>query len=270
MQQKTDEWWGDYQFDIGSVAQWKIGPLQVAVQRQAREWLVTHNRIDAAEDQREWHFAYSDAVLMESNSTHVSRFVRQSTGEKLTVLPALADRPVVSRPFTPFTVPADEHATIYVSTPLWFTLSTGQPSQTMCEIPIQRPSDTWFGPSTQVGESCYASRTYARLNLENVIDYPHRAVSEVHIHNKSNTLLLVERLNLPVLYLSLFHTPPGLIWTETVTMVQTRGTSLVEFNIEKDTPPSAAGAKLIALPRRASHKGMLIRAFSALKLPGSD
>ena len=270
MKELSDEWWGDFTVEAGAVAQWDIGPLRIAVQRLPHEWLVAHEQIEAAEDQQEWQFAYRDLDLNESGFANVSRFVYQSTPEQLTVLPALADRSVVSRPFTPFTMPADENATIYVSTPLWFTLATGMPLQTLFEIPIQRPSDTWFGSSTQEGETCYASRTYGRLNLENLTVYPHRAITEVHVHNHSAEPLLIERLNLPVPFLSLFHTPESVLWTETVTVVQTRGTSLAEFNIEKGPPPSAPGAKLTAAPRQDPQKDMLIRAFSVLKLQGFD
>jgi hypothetical protein len=61
-----------------------------------------------------------------------------------------------------------------------------------------------------------------------------------------------------------------MIWTETVTVVQTRGTSLAEFNIERQPPETAVGATLIAPPRLYPQKGMLIRAFGALKLQGFD
>lgn len=270
MEELSNKWWGDFTIEAGATAQWEIGPLRIAVQRLPREWLVAHEQIETPENQQEWRFAYSDLDLNESGFPYVSRFVYQSTPERLTVLPALADRSVVSRPFTPFTVPTGENATIYVSTPLWFTLATGLPLQTLFEIPIERPSDTWFGSSTQEGETCYASRTYGRLNLENLTVYPHRAITEVHIHNNSTVPLLIERLNLPVPFLSLFHTPENILRTETVTVVQTRGTSLAEFNIDKEPPQSTTGAKLIAAPRQDPQKGMLIRAFSVLKLQGFD
>lgn len=270
MKEISDEWWGEYTFNPNVGAQWDIGPLRIAVQRMPNEWLVAFKQIETAENQHEWRFAYSDLELNDSEFTQVYRFVYQGTTEQLIVLPALADRSVVSRPYTPFTVPADENATIYVSTPLWFTLATGLPSQTLFEIPIQRPSDTWFGSSTQEGEMCYASRTYGRLNLEKLTVYPHRATTQVHIHNNSAAPLLIERINLPMPYLSLFLTHESNLWTEAVTVVQTLGTSLAEFNIEKEPPPAATGAKLIAAPRQDPHKGMLIKAFSVLKLHGFD
>jgi hypothetical protein len=270
MKQLPNEWWGDHTFEVGNTARWEIGPLQVAVQRFPYEWLVAYEYVEMREDRQEWRFSYSDLDLDETELSHVSRYVCQSTTDQLTVLPALADRSVVSRPITPFNVGVGENTTIYISTPLWFTVSTCSPSQMLFEVAIQRPSDTWFGPSTLEGESCYASRTYARLNLENLIALPYRAVTQVHIHNTSTAPLLIERLNVPVTYLSLFQTPDNVIWTETVTVVQERSASLAEFSIEGELPSQAAGAELIAVPRQNAHKGMFIRAFSALKLQGFD
>lgn len=270
MAESSGEWWGDYTFNAGASAQWEIGPLRITVQRLLREWLVAREHIEPAEDQQEWRFTYIDLDLNESESTHISRYAYQSTTEQLTVFPALADRSVVSRPITPFTVPAGERATIYLSTPLWFRLATGMPSQTLFEIPIHRPSDTWFGSSTREGETCYASRTYGRLNLENLTASSYRAITQVHIDNESALSLRIERLNIPVTFLSLFHTQEGILWTQAVTVVQTQRASQAKFTIDKEPPPSATGVKLVTAPRQDPQKGMLIRAFSTLKLQGID
>ena len=56
---------------------------------------------------------------------------------------------------------------IYVSTPLWVRVDVHDPPQFLQEIPVIRPSDTWFGPSTREGELGYAGRTHGRLNFEN-------------------------------------------------------------------------------------------------------
>ncbi len=265
-----DRWWGEFSLDVGATVQWEIGPFRIAVQRLPGEWFVGHEQIEPTEGEQEWRVTSVNLDVNENEFVQVARFVCQNTPGQITASPALADRPVVTRPFKPFTVPADENATIYVSTPLWFSLAAGKPPQLLLEHPIQRPSDTWFGPSTQEGEVCYASQTYGRLNLENLAVQAHRALTQVQIHNKSAVPLLIERINLPVPYLSLFATTDGALWTEAVTMIQTREASLAEFNIEKEPPTSAAGSELIIPPRQKPHTGMLIRTFSALKLQGFD
>ncbi len=266
MEEIKDPWWGEFPIEAGATAQWEIGPLRIAVQRLANEWIVAYEHNETTDDEQVWRSVYSDLDLNREAFASVSRYLWESEPEQITVLPALADRAVVSRPFTPFTVAAGGRATVYVSTPLWFVLASGSPAQTLFEIPIQRPSDTWFGPSTREGETCYASRTHVRLNLLNLNMDPCRAITQVHIHNNAPIPLLIERLNLPVPYLSLFHTQAGALWTETVTVGQTRGTSLAEFNIEEEPPTDATGAKLLCVPRQNAQEGMLVRAISALKI----
>lgn len=261
-------WWGQFELEIGVAARWQIGPLQVVVQRLPSEWLVWYER-ETAEGAGDlsWHFARFDGDI-DRYDRRVTRFVRQSTSATATVMPALADRPVVSRPFTPFTVPIGEKATLYISTPLWFTLSTGDPPQLLTEIPIQRPSDTWFGPSTMIGEACYASRTYGRLNLEHLDLNPYRALTQIRVTNTGMTPLFVERLNLPVPYLSLYAAAGGALWTEAVAMEQAEEHTLAELSVGEGPPDVAAGARLISPSRLVTRKNMLVRAFSVLKIQG--
>ncbi|MGD8406712.1 MAG: hypothetical protein PVJ21_23850 [Anaerolineales bacterium] len=270
MKDSLPTWWGDFSIEENATAQWEIGPQRIHVQRLAREWLIAQKQIDPSENNSEQLFSYSDLDLSESDVPNISRFVIRKTPGTLTVLPALADRSIVSRPYTPFSVPVGEDATIYLSTPLWVRFAYGRPLRTLYEFPLHRPSDTWFGPSTIEGEICYASRTYGRLNLENLTGHQYRALTQVHIENNSNSPLLIERINVPVPFLSLFYAGDDLLWTETVTMVHNRETSLAEFQIQKEPPPSAVSPKRISKPRQEPQKSMLIRAFSALKLQGFD
>lgn len=270
MNESSNEWWGDVTIEVDSTALWQIGPLKIAVRRLPHEWLIAYDYAGEADDEMTWSYESSDLDPSSGEFSQLFRYVFQSTTEHLTILPALADRSVVSRPNTPFTVAAAETANLYISTPLWFKVATGSPPQALLEVAVRRPSDTWFGPSTLEGETCYAIRTHGRLNLENLTVSPNRAVTEIHIHNGTTAPLPVERLNLPVPYLSLYQMPDGLLRTETVTVVQERGASLAEFNIEQELPLEAAGARLIAGPREEAHKGMLIRAFSALTLQAFD
>ena len=132
------------------------------------------------------------------------------------------------------------------------------------EFPIQRPSDTWFGPSTLEGETCYAIRTHSRLNLENLSLHPYRALTQIDIDNRAEAPLHVERLNLPVPYLSLFVNPEGILWTEAVTMTQKDDASLAEFEIQEGPPVVSGGAELLSPSRENPQKNMLIRAFGIL------
>ena len=267
METNPKVWWGNYTMEVGACAQWEFPRLRIAVQRLTHEWVVAYETAESDNDEGPWSFSYSSVDLNQNQFDHIARYVFQTTSEQLTILPLLADRAGVSRPYMQFTVPAGEKTTIFIGTPLWFALA-GVPGGQVFEVPLRRPSDTWFGPSTREGELAYASRTYGRLNLENITLSPYLAITQVRIHNDSSAPLLIERLNLPVPFLSLFQTEEGNLFTEGVTFVQTEGTSLTKFHIEEARRVIESEAKLIALPRQNPHKGMLVRAFEVLKLQG--
>lgn len=261
-------WWGEFDLPVGVTAEWQIGLLEIAIQRSKSEWLVAHQMLDLEEEGLEWYHNIGKRELDQIAGMKVSRLTSESTDERLIVRPMLADRPVVVKPFAPFTVPAEDVATIYVSSPTWVEFLTGSPPKTLVELPTRRPSDTWFGPSTMEGEASYATRTYGRLNLDNVAIRPNRAVTQIQIQNKSSGALLVERISLPTPYLSLFAAQDGHLWTQAVSMVQTHQLGLARFEIEELPPEIASEARLVSEPRQRALKGMLIRAFSAFNIGG--
>ncbi len=159
-------WWGNFKLEYNQSRLWTIGPLRFIVRCLAGEWQVGNEKIDAnSENHDHWHIEVTD--LLPETLTNNARYVFHQNPRLLTITPLLADRPIISRPVIPFYLTAGEEVTVYVSTPLWLKLSVGASSKKVLEeIAIQRPSDTWFGPSTREGELCYASSTHCRLNLD--------------------------------------------------------------------------------------------------------
>lgn len=258
-------WWGEYSLNVGDTGQWEIGPLRLLARRLADEWLVAHEEISEPEAKDKWRFSLTDRDPADGSLTDLTRFVGDGTIEQLSVMPALADRAYVIRPSTPFQVAPDETTTFYVDTPLWVRLTSENPPQLEQEIATRRPSDTWFGPSTMEGELCYASKTFGRLNFNNLLVRPYRAITQIHIENQAGGPLHVHRFKLPVPYLSLFATAGGELWTETVSIIQTQDTELSRFSIGQDPPEAVLGAELVTPPRQYGEKSLLVRAFGALK-----
>ena len=167
-------WWGDYTLDLGHPLTWEIGRQRIQVVRLAHEWQVVCEKLEQEID--EWHFEPDARPLDDSLPRH--RVVFRETHPNLHVAPRLADRPVVSRPSLPFSVPPGEQATLFLSSPLWAHLQVHDPLVSLHEVALQRPSDTWFGPTTgDTGEYCYASRTQGRLALEDVPRRMYRAIT---------------------------------------------------------------------------------------------
>jgi len=258
-------WWGDFDFACGQSKQWSIGHLTFIVQRLKNEWLIAYERADDYENNGiNWRVIDTD--LSAESLTERSRYVFQGTGGLLRITPKLADRPIISRPLTPFNLTAGEEVTLYVSSSLWLEIAIVSAQQTIAlkEIAIQRPSDTWFGPSTLEGELCYASTSHCRLNLEELPQRPHRAITPVHIHNTADTTLTLERLNLPAPLLTLYTSASGQLWTPQITLTREKDGDIAELKIDNTPPEDAEATSQLSTPRNNTDSNVLFRAFNAV------
>jgi hypothetical protein len=257
-------WWGSFTFPYEQGLQWRIGPLTLIVCHRDGEWHLGHQRSDNFDDPDvTWEICRADE-LPDTLDNH-SRYIFSKGVKELLVTPRLADRPVISRPRIPFNLTAGEEVTLYVSSPLWMELALdASPLIKLEEVSIQRPSDTWFGPSTLEGELCYASATHCRIKLDELPQRAHRAITPVLIRNQGATTLTVERLNLPAPLLSIYACADGQLWTPRVTLIRGRDGDMAELKIDDKPPAEIASPQLLGAPRQAAHIGALIRAFNAV------
>jgi hypothetical protein len=147
---------------------------------------------------------------------------------------------------------------------VWIELSLGASPIALLDEPTHRPTDTWFGPSPMKGELCYATRTAARMNLDNIPSRPHRVISAVEIRNKAKSTLTVEKLKIPVMHQSVYATRGGNLWTETVTLDHHEEGALANVRLGKGPPKQAADTTLVRGPRTPMDAGVLTRAFGGL------
>lgn len=262
-------WWGDFQAEVGELRRWRIGPTTVWAERLDHEWRIWRDQADdfLANDLEVAVPAERDEIP-EHATTH--RFSFEKSVATLSLIPLLADRPMIVKPESPFFVPSGESVTLYVSTPTWIVLQFGQPPQRLLEFPSFRPSDTWFGPSTREGELCYASRTAGRLTLAEIVVRPHRVVTPMRIRNRAADPLLLERVKVPVMYLNLFRGTEAdgdvHLWTEAVTLVRDTGGDLADVQLSKTAPEEAGGAKAerVSERRQQPDANLALRAFAKL------
>ncbi len=274
-------WWGEYKLDSGETGRWQVGPLTVTLQRLASEWQLRYRRNAVAtiqssgntalaanlsrvgsEDQDGAEVRMGAEPLDETASCH--RHVVKLTKSPLLVMPALADRPVVSRPVTPFHLSPGQEVRLFVGTMVWFQVYAYKSGPLLLDIPVQRPSDTWFGPSTREGEIAYAARTHARLELDELPMRAFRANTPVKIVNKGEQALLLERLMLPIPQLSLYAANSGRLWTEELSIVCDEEMASAHLRLRKGAPSQAEGAVRLAGPRSSPEKGVLVRALGAI------
>lgn len=256
-------WWGDYQIPLRRGRTWQIGPMTLAVERLYGEWRV---RIETGEDP--WSSTVElgeDRSAIEDVGDAKSERIGVS-GEHCTIRiePQLAPRSVVSRPDVKFRVPSGESTKLFVSTPVWVrVLAKGPPDHELCDVPVFRPSDTWFGPDFRDGELCYASRTLCRTQLAEVPVRPHRCVTAVTIRNRGDDELPFERICLPVGSLAIYTGTNGRLWTPDVTLERKRDDE-TQFSVAKHAPSDAPDAVLLAKDRQSRHKHVVFQALGSL------
>ena len=256
-------WWGEVSLAFGGVARWRAGPSTVHVERRASDWRVWH----ATEGDEYVVAAERLAAIADEppEGAPTRRFSFAESPDTLHVRPRLADRPVIVRPESPLAVPPGETVTLYASTPVWMALQfevrrsrRRRTSETdlaiVAELPTARPTDTWFGPNTRVGELCYAVRTAARTEVADLPLRPHRAVTALTVVNQADTPLDVTRIEVPMPFLALHVDGSGRLWTDGVRF---------EREPDEDTtvqpiPFTPDGGERLAEPRTATTLGQTL------------
>lgn len=259
--QRIKPWWGDFELAEEAAGRWTIGPAQLWIAHLPREWRVAYRLDDEiVEEASEVELGLGGDALPEG--AELSRYSFQSLDTQLSVSPRLADRPVISRPDVALFIPPAQSIQLYVSTPLW--LQVRAHGVLLQERPVVRPSDTWSGPTTRPGGLCYAASTMARTTLD---DFPYsswRAVTPIRISNSGSDMAAVERLHLPVPFLSLYQADNGTLWTEAVELTRGEGDALELERLGTAAPPEAGASRLLAAPRRRADRGLLSKAFGTL------
>lgn len=267
-------WWGTVTLDEYEGGKWQIGPSTIWIYRSSHDWRVIHRpsadpgtpdpmvrrsevTVPIEEEAMRAVLESEDADLV----TH--RYSMHRTGESVAVRPALADRPVVSRPEHPLSVMPDEAVTLYLSTPLWVQIKLLESDRLLTECRSYRMSDTWFGSSTRDGELCYATRTAGRLHLDRVPLRLHRALTPLRVQNRAPEPLALERVQLPTPHLSLYVTPDHAVWTERVTMTHRETGQGASIQIKDGAPKDIDDAEQIQDPRETSKRGLITSTFSA-------
>ncbi|MBX2802620.1 MAG: hypothetical protein KTR31_33380 [Myxococcales bacterium] len=239
-------WWGDHQTPAGTQRHWEIGSLDLWVERQALQWSVAHaHRPDAVE---RYAALGPEPGLPMPGGAVAARFATGSGADQLSLRPVGADRPIVVRPDPALGLAPGRQITFYVGTTVWVSVVGG--GHALLEVPVLRPSDTWFGPSVREGALCYASRTRARLELAELPEVPGRAVTQVTVRNDGANLLHIERVQIPSPQLGIYQMSNGKLWTQSITVLRQRGQPLAEVRVASG-PPAEAGTVVKKSPARS-------------------
>lgn len=270
-EQEKTVWWGTFDFSEDDAACWQVGPTSLWIHRSARSWRIiyssSHDGLDESASVEAPRPVDQTELLPDEppEGAVVLRYSFQRIADRQIILtPVLADRAIVVRPESPLYILAGENLTIYASTPVWIRIEAGSPARLLTEIPSQRPSDTWFGPDTMEGELCYAVRIAGRLRLSSLPLRLHRAITPIHVNNKASDALYVNRIQIPVQYLSLYRGDSDFLWTPPVNLDRETSGDLAAVRLEHSPPAEAGAATLLSPARFEVRSSMIIRTFSSI------
>lgn len=254
-------WWGGFDITEKQSIAWTMGNRRLVIRRDSFEYYVWNAlKEEISEQNISIDRNYSSDDL---NSDDLIRHLNKTTDERIIIEPKLADRSVVAKPSATLKVMSKGEAQIYVSTPLWFSAKTSS-GAVLIDTPWQRPSDSWFGPSTRIGELCYAKYTDARLNSENIEYHSYRAVSPIKIINRHPEALSIEKINVPVRLLQVYHDEDSRLWTQPLTITREADEDNAEIQLDSEKPDNSPKLTLVSGARDISEKKTLIRNLTSL------
>lgn len=257
-----DKWWGKFQFAINDSMYWRIGERSIIVKRSQREWTIWNKQTDAELKMPiKVGKTSSDEQLLDDDC---SRYILAATNEVLEIEPSLADRAMIVKPAIPLIVSPNEQIEMFVSTPLWLTVLIPSKDKPIADIPFWRPSDSWFGPSTQTGDLCYSKYTDAKLDESLLELRAYRATTKVMLTNELEEPLVLERLNLPVPALKLYVDKSNRFWSDEVSILQTEEHGKSVSRVKHFAPKNSTGLLLVSESRELSKKSSFLSSIKSL------
>lgn len=228
----------------------EVGPLTLRIAQESGEirLALTRDADPGSEGEPEW-----------------TRWAPADWTGQVALTPLFPDRPVVVAPEDSFWLLAGAEARIYVRVPLWVRVEAlGRARTTLLTAPTVESSDTWWG-TVEEGELCYWLGTRARRRVTDDLLVHHLAICPLHLVNRSDDDLHVDKIALRVAYLSLFADGNRGIWAD-VTRVRYLGDAEgSRLEMSGEAPAEATGAELLAAPRERMARGFRARTFARLR-----
>jgi len=247
--QKTKPWWGTFTVEEGQSRFWRVGSVIIFVDRFTNEWHIASAPVEKSSDDLN-----EEAELdLEKHKFNFKTFTFKTQAE-LSINPILADRPLASKLEQTLYIPGGEEILLYVSSPVWVRVATSNSKVTLAEVPTVMLSDTWFGKTTtSEGILCYAAQTYCSSHLKDIPSGPDRIVSPMFIKNETRSILQLEKVSVPLPYLSVYADSQNFLWTEQLNVHRTGEEQHPHVHVEKGPPRAIEDIHRLTQARKDLH-----------------
>lgn len=242
-------WWGSFNLEEAQSKFWRVGQAIIYIDRFAHEW-----HIGSAIANQEEEIDDSDKPPPTPPETMKSKTFTFTTQSEIRLKPVLPMYSLASKLQTPLYIPGGEKVLLYVSSPVWVQITTSNNRIVLDEIPTHPLSLTWFGHDNIDGELCFAGNTFCSSQLKYVPSGSDRIISPMLIKNSSKKFLCLEKISVPLPYLSVYSDTQNFLWTEQLT-VYNEGDDPPLVQVAKGPPKSLKDISLISRPRTELRSG---------------
>lgn len=192
------------------------------------------------------------------------RWCFESKPNSLTIHPIMPDRPLLVFTSDLINLPVDAKAVLYVSIPVVVKafVKAKYLESVLCSVPSQKLSNSWFGTPME-GELCYALKSLAQREANEVEWSDHTAICPVEIYNHSKAPFQIERLCIRPSFFNIYASSMRL-WTNRVAFTYRGDSEMSKIDYRQDPPEELSNpVKLVDAAEAVPH-GIVRRTFSNL------
>ena len=234
------------------------------LQRQQQHWQLARVALDHPHCALAAELDITRSVTVPAHAEPVQRWTSGEQESTLRIVPAMADKNLVTQLGQPMMIPAGRRPKFYLSLPLMYQLYIGNGKQPFYEFFVEKLPLTWFGSNTRRGELCYQFFSDIAQEIETSTQVPHRAILEVRLCNRDGDNLMVDKINLPAQYLPVYRVDGKAFWTTTLSITNEKLTDELSLHYSKTVPGRHELLQLISEPRLRSEARTILRALEAI------
>lgn len=230
----------------------RLGPLRLWLARADKEWGFaceygeTNSIVDIAQVPED---VVPDALIWEN-------MLFRDAPREFCLRPVVPDRPVVVKPEHVVSIPSGEAGLFYVKMPAFIQIVvvSGRNELILGTVPSRLMSDTWFGSPVE-GDLCYSLPLPASMEADGLSTHPHHIVCPLEIQNRSDEVLLFEKLCLRPRYVGIYSGNTHL-WSSIVKIQHEGLFKSAHVRYSGTQPENEPGLMLVTQPQKREEKGL--------------